>query len=107
MSCDTFFLGSPIRRVTKRRGSHKPPTLNNNTGEDNLSHHHRPNSWSGVLQKLLPRRSAPPPPPPPQKNSDYAEVNKTQRADTGEYCLAEDSTWFDNPAGEILCYIRY
>ena len=116
MSCDTFFvLSSPRKRIAKKRsGSLKPTPLNNNTLLEPSHAHHRPNSWSGVFQKLVPRRSAPP--PPPDKTSQlYSEISKgavgsLPRADTGEYDLADDvdntGNWiYENP-GKCLPYTQ-
>ena len=116
MSCDTFFvLSSPRKRIAKKRsGSLKPTPLNNNSLLE-PAHHHRPNSWSGVFQKLVPRRSAPP--PPPDKTSQlYSEISKgavgsLPRADTGEYDLADDvdntGNWiYENPGKCFITFIR-
>lgn len=82
----------------------------------------RPQSWTGVLQKLIPRRPAPPPPVQSPKSVTsttdskqseeppdaplYAEINKPRalpRSDSPTYYLAGEceqqpqQNWFDNP----------
>lgn len=107
MNCDSFFvLNSPRRRVAKKRSGSLRPVLHNNNHLEVVSQSSRPNSWSGVFQKLKPRRSAPPPPPPNKTSQLYSEISKPplfNRADTGEYELADDvdNQWiYENPGGE-------
>ena len=114
----------PIFSSTPRRRSNASNTdIGRVTGRKSLwsntiersSKIFRPQSWTGVLQKLVPRRPAPPPPAQSAKYPTtvsnlptsppaplYAEVNKSRpavRSDSPTYYLAGecDQHWFDNP----------